>query len=87
MIDASLVNLDFFNRRRGINARVLSSNPTQDRNKEGEEATKHILVKILKTIKNKEGESHIRKEVWTYKWGMNPLALFSLPVLHVDVYA
>lgn len=72
LIEASLVNLDFFDKRRGINANVLSSNPTQEMNREGEEIIRHILVKILIIIKSKEGESQIRKEVlpingaWTH---------------------
>jgi len=63
LMEDSEVSLFFLERRMGKNARVLSSNPTHEIKREGEERTKKILEVILRIINNKEGVSHIREEV------------------------
>ena len=63
MIEASLVSLDFFTSKIGMNAKVFNSNPIHAMNMEGDEITKKILVRILKDIRKIEGENHIREEV------------------------
>jgi hypothetical protein len=62
-MEDSEVSLFFFERRIGKNARVLSSKPTHEINRDGEDKTKKILEVILRIISNKEGVSHIREEV------------------------
>ena len=63
LMEDSEVSLFFFERRIGKNARVLSSKPTHEINRDGEDITKKILEVILRIISNKEGVSHIREEV------------------------
>ncbi len=80
LTEPSLDILVFLTNIRGKKAKVFNSNPNHEIKSEGEDKIKKTLDMILISIRIKEGENHIRKEVLTYKWGMNPLALLSLPV-------
>lgn len=63
LIAASLLNLFFSTKSKGMKDRVFNSNPTHEINKDGAEATNSTLTKILIINKDIEGESHTGKEV------------------------
>jgi hypothetical protein len=63
LIAASLLNLSFTTKSKGIKDKVFNSNPNHEINKDGAETTNNTLIKILTTNKKIEGESHIGKEV------------------------
>lgn len=63
LIEESLRPLELFKSKRGIKARVFTSNPTQHKIKEDEEETNIKLKKIITKNNKVEGVNQIGEEI------------------------